>query len=337
MAPPPPFRAAIIGYGISGELSHAAGLKANPNFEIAAVCDTSEARCREAERDLGCTAYTDYHKMLRRERLDLVSVVTRTDTHRDIACDCLQAGVHTLVTKPLAPDLPTARQIVDTARRTGRLLFPWLPTFWSPDFRKIRELLAEGAIGDVFLIRRSITGFRRRHDWQTELRYGGGYLRNWGAHIVQPLLALADSPLESVHGHLSQAIDPGDAEDNFLAVLHFKNGTRGMAEYTQALDGLSGFLVQGTQGTISSDQEKIVLLQKDPASADPPRKTVFPIEGNLYGDDKEIYADVARALRHEAPFPVSPDIALYGTAVLDAIRQSHSSRQLVSLGRDIAP
>src|SRR5690554_4623404 len=112
-ASPPrsPLRAAIIGYGVSGRLSHAYGMRANPQFTIAAVCDTSATNRKRAAEELGCRTYTDYGEMLEQEKLDLISIVTRSDTHCQIACDCLEAGVHTLITKPWVLDSKEADRL----------------------------------------------------------------------------------------------------------------------------------------------------------------------------------------------------------------------------------
>lgn len=325
-------RAAIIGYGVSGELSHAYGLRANPEFTIAAVCDLSPQRREAAANELGCATFEDHRELLREmPDLDLACIVTRSDTHCAVACDFLRAGVNTLITKPWALNAAEAREIMAARERSGKAVFPWLPMYWSPDYTRIQQLLVENAVGRVFLIRRTITQFHKRHDWQTELRFGGGYLLNWGAHIVQPVLALAGSPLKRVYGQLQQVLNPGDGEDNFLAALEFENGVRGLAEFTQAIEGLPSFLVQGDRGMIHSDGKQITLLQKDPSGAGEARRTVLPIDGKPFGDEAHIYRDVARSLLDGCDFRATVQDAYYGSLVLDAIRESHQSRSIQSL------
>jgi predicted dehydrogenase len=323
-------RAAIIGYGVSGRLSHAYGLQANPEFRIVAACDADAANRAQAERDLGCPVYSTHQELLEAEQLDLASVVTRSDTHAAIACDCLRAGVHTVVTKPWALNEAEAQAMLAAQRESGRQLFPWIPMYWSPDYRLISSLLDQNVIGEVFLIRRHCTDFRRRHDWQTELRYGGGYLLNWGMHIVQPVIALARSPLRRVYGQLLQTINPGDAEDNFLAVMEFANGIRGIAEFTESLFPLPSFLVQGTRGTILADARSVTVATKDPGDPEPATEQIHPLTGKQYGDEADIYRDIAASLLHGAPFPVTPAFALQGTRALAAIRRSHEGRTSIT-------
>lgn len=331
---PPPnniIRTAIIGYGESGRLSHAYGLLANPEFRITAVCDVSEKSLQEAAGEYDCATYTDYHEMLRSEELDLISIVTRSDTHCQMTCDCLQAGFHTVVTKPWALNIQEADSIMEAYQASGKHLFPWVPAYWAPDFKKISQLIDSNAIGEIFRIRRYITGFRRRNDWQTELRYGGGYLLNWGMHIVQPLLTLVGSRVKRVLGQLQHVINQGDADDNFLVVMEFENGICGVAEFTQAIEGLPWYMVQGTRGMIRSDDKELILLQKDPGTTEKAKRTVFPIEGKIFGDEADIYRNIAQTILNNTPYPVPPGTAYYGTEVLDAVRASHESRKYVTL------
>ena len=167
-------RTAILGYGRSGSTMHAGAVEKNPDMEMVAVCDVDEARRMEAKERFACALYADYREMLAQERLDLVCVITRSDQHCDMTCDCLEAGVAVLVTKPWAVSEAEARRMVETAARTQSFLLPWLPARWGCDLRRLRELVFAGEIGRVFLIRRTVSSFGTRSDWQTERRYGGG-------------------------------------------------------------------------------------------------------------------------------------------------------------------
>lgn len=326
-----PLKTAIVGYGQSGELSHAYGIRKNSELKIVAICDLSPERRDYARQTLGCAAYSDHRELLHSHPdLDLAAVITRSDTHCDLTCDLLAAGINVLVTKPWAVNASEAEQMILAEKSSGKRIFPWVPMYWSPEFTTIEKLVQEEAIGRVFTIRRYIAQFSKRSDWQTELKYGGGYLNNWGAHIVQPILGLANSPVIRVSGHLQQVVNGGDGDDNFLATIEFENGILGVAEYAQAVEGLPSFLVQGTGGTIISDGETITMIQKDPASSDAGKRSQFPIVGKRFGDEADIYRDVAKTLRDGVPFKVTTAEAHHGTAVLDAIRQAHQTRSTVA-------
>lgn len=332
MKSPTRLTAAIIGFGISGELSHAYGLQANPEFEIVAVCDLSEDRRAAAEKLIGCRSFSSHQDLMAAfPQLDLACIITRSDTHKDIAVDFLSAGISCVITKPWALDEIEGEIILAAQRRGGAQLFPWVPVYWAAEFRKARELLEQDAIGKVFMIRRQLSDFRRRDDWQTRRRYGGGYLLNWGAHIVQPLVALAPGPPRRLTGHLQKLINPGDADDAFLAVIEFENDCLGIAEFTQAIESLPSLTIQGDRGMIRSDGKTLTLHQKDPATSEPPRVQRFALEGKPFGDEADVYHDIAQSLAHGRPYPVSADDALSNTRILDAIRASHENSQSITL------
>jgi len=263
-------RTAILGYGRSGSSMHAGAIAQNDAFEMVAVCDIDPERQQQAAERFGCTIYDDYHRMLENEHLDLVSIVTRSDQHCPMTCDCLAAGVNVLVTKPWAVNEAEARRMVASAEASGKLLLPWLPARWSRDLRRLQQVLAEKVIGNVFLVRRAVCSFGTRSDWQTEKRYGGGYLLNWGPHIVDPPVVLMGSPVRSVYGRMKQTITPGDVEDLFLAVMNLADGTVVQAEYTIAVEDLPGWFIQGDRGTIVIRGRDLKIYRNTPELPDDP-------------------------------------------------------------------
>ncbi len=336
-------RTAILGYGRSGSSLHADPIEKLDDFELIAACDIDADRQTQAKERFGCAIHDDYHKMLHDEDLDLVVIVTRSDQHCQMTCDCLDAGVDVLVTKPWAVNVDEARRLVDTAKSTGKRLLPWLPARWSSDLRQLQTIINEDqAIGEVFLIRRAVTSFGTRCDWQTESRYGGGYLLNWGPHIVDPSILLAGSPATSVYGRMKQTINPGDTEDVFLGLITLADGTVVQVEYTVGVEPLPDWYIQGTRGTIVVNGRHVKVGKQIPARPDDPTKfktmkaedaeTIeFDLDADRYGDQFVIYGEIAQALRGEVPYPVTPEDALQLSRVLDAIRESNKTNQVVIL------
>jgi predicted dehydrogenase len=337
-----PIRTAIIGYGRNGSTMHAGPVERSDSFEMTAVCDIDAARRQHASERFGCPVYQDYHQMLRTEELYLVCVVTRNDQHAAMACDCLKAGVNVLVTKPWAANVSEAEQMIAVARDTGSKLLPWLPARWGCELRRLKQLVDEGAIGDVFLVRRSVSSFGTRCDWQTESRHAGGYLLNWGAHIVDPPMVLVGGKARSVFAQMRQTINPGDVEDLFLAIVTLDTGTIVQSEYTVSAEQLPGWVVQGTGGTIVVQGKNLKLHKSTPSNpADPTQYTRMEaqadvvteeiLEGFQYGDEHEIYVEIAAALRGEGDIPVSLEDALEVSRVLEAIRVSDRENRVVAL------
>ena len=337
-----PIRTAILGYGRSGSSMHAGGVQGNDAFEMVAACDIDPARRDQAKERFGCAVYDDYRAMLDQEDLDLVIIVTRSDQHCQMTCDCLAAGVNVLITKPWAVNEAEAQRMIEAQAASGRMLLSWLPARWGCDLKRLRELVGAGTIGNVFLVRRAVSSFGTRCDWQTERRCGGGYLLNWGPHIVDPPVLLLDSPVKTVYGQMRQTINPGDTEDVFFAVMTLANGAIVQAEYTVSVEDLPSWFLQGDRGTMVVRGMDLTIHKRTPPRPDDPtdyasmkaddEETIEEtLEGSLYGDTNEVYSEIAKAVTGEKPFPVAPADALGLTRLLDAIRTASEEDRVVNL------
>lgn len=339
-------KTALIGYGRNGSFMHADPVKNSDEFEMVAVCDIDPNQLKLAKEKFDCPVYSDYKEMLAEEAIDFVQIVTRSSQHHDMAVDALKAGCHVLVTKPWGIDSREVKSLYKTAKECGKLFIPWLPVRWSCDMRRIKELLAENVIGDVFMIRRSVSSFGLRDDWQTLKEFGGGYILNWGPHIVDPPVQLMDSPIQSVYAVVKQTINPGDVEDVFLSIIKLKNGVTVHSEYTISVEGPPNWHIQGTKGTIIARDNEIRVYKNNPARReDPtvvqsmqPHKTmksdedgIFDekLDGNIYGDEHEIYVDIAKAIQGKTEYPVSEFSATQLAEALDAIKKSSESNDVV--------
>ncbi len=335
-------RTAIIGYGKSGSTLHANTLAELPEFKVAAVCDPDPERRRQAGERFGAELYSDHLEMLRKAAPELTIIVSRSDQHCRHSCDALAAGSHVLVTKPMCVDEAQARQMLEAERASGRRLFPFLPARWGADFRRLRELVSGGAVGRVFCIRRSVGGFGVRHDWQTEKRYGGGYVLNWGPHLVDPPVLLAGGRPVSVFGRTRQVMNPGDVEDVFYAILTLDNGVMVHAEYTMMAADFPAWVVQGDAGTILVRGNELVMRRLDPEKKDGGAtggylkrpemvETRETISGQPYGETAEIYRGLAAALLEGRAFPVGSADGLELARWLEAIKISAAGDRVVQL------
>ena len=115
-------RTAVIGAGHLGR-QHArihAALAAEGRSQFVAVCDINEetARAIASERETDWT--TDWHSLI--GRTDAVSLAVPTESHAEIACPLLEAGVHVLVEKPISRTLEEADHMIESAARGGAIL-----------------------------------------------------------------------------------------------------------------------------------------------------------------------------------------------------------------------
>lgn len=345
----PKIKTAILGYGRSGSTLHADAIEKSDDFNIVCVCDIDGEARERAHKRFNCKVYADYKEMIQ-EDIDLVVIVTRSHQHCEMTCDCLTAGDNiksVLVTKPWALNSGEAEKMIAAANTSGKMLMPWLPARWGSDLTRLRELIQSGIIGKIFQIRRSEYIFSVRHDWQTQSEYGGGYLLNWGPHLVDQPIQLAGSPVKSVYSEMRQIINPGDVEDVFYAVIKTVDDIIIISEFNVAAAKLPNWIIQGDGGTIFVEGDKIEIHRAVPVNTSDKSSygTAYKIEvsideksldgsingSNRYGDADIIYANIAEGIRGENKYNITPDSALQLTRVLDAVRLSGMSGQVVHL------
>ncbi len=112
-------RAAVIGVGYLGRF-HAQKYAQLADCTLVGVTDSQLETAARVAAELHTRASVDYRDLL--GRVDAVSVVTPTPSHRDIALAFLESGAHVLVEKPIAESAAQAQQLIDVARRHRRVL-----------------------------------------------------------------------------------------------------------------------------------------------------------------------------------------------------------------------
>ncbi|CAN5623808.1 Gfo/Idh/MocA family oxidoreductase [soil metagenome] len=115
-------RVAAIGVGSLGR-HHARNyseLAAEGRVNLVGVCDTEKATAERLAGESKCAAFTDWRDLI--GTVDAVSIATPTETHCEIACSFLEAGVHTLVEQPIATSLAEADKMIAAARSSGAKL-----------------------------------------------------------------------------------------------------------------------------------------------------------------------------------------------------------------------
>ena len=146
----PHARIAVVGAGWWSTYTHIPGLQANPSAELVAICDADAARLAAAASAYGVArSYTSCAEMLERERPDGVVIATPHATHFALARQCLQAGAHVMLEKPMTLRAADARALTELARQRGRELSIGYTHTYSPHAIRARELMRSGELGAV--------------------------------------------------------------------------------------------------------------------------------------------------------------------------------------------
>lgn len=141
-------RVGIVGCGKIAD-GHAEVVKHLNGAELAAVCDREPLLAEQLAVRFGAPAsYGDIGEMLAKERLDVVHITTPPAVHLPLTRQCVAAGAHVFLEKPLALTTPEARELIDVVVAGGRqMTINYWPNF-DPPAMQFKKMLAEGAIGD---------------------------------------------------------------------------------------------------------------------------------------------------------------------------------------------
>ena len=146
-----PTRIGLVGYGYWGP-NLARNFHALPDARLVAVADADAKRLDEPARLYAARTYADYHELLADPTLDAIAVSTPARTHFEIARAALARDKHVLVEKPLAMSSDEARQLIALAEKKGRVLMVGHTFEHNPAVWKIRELIEQRAIGEVYYV-----------------------------------------------------------------------------------------------------------------------------------------------------------------------------------------
>lgn len=225
---------AVIGAGaISG--FHIEGYLAFPErCRISRVVDIDRAKAEEqiSRYRLDAVATDDIAGILNGDSADLASVCTPPGTHAEIAGGLLDAGVHTLCEKPMAPSLQECDALLAAARRSGAVLSVVAQNRFTTPMARLKQVIDSGLAGRVLHAQADSHWWRGpgyydlgwRGRWETE---GGGCTLNHAVHHIDALQWMVGLPAEvqAVFGNLAH---PGaEVEDLSLAIMRFASGALG--------------------------------------------------------------------------------------------------------------
>lgn len=125
-------------------------LRRVPDAEVVAVGSRTQAAADAFARRYAIPrGYGDWASLAADSTVDVVYVATPHSAHQAAAAPCLAAGRAVLCEKPLTLDAASGRELVQTARSAGRFLMEAMWTRCNPTIRRLVELVADGAIGEV--------------------------------------------------------------------------------------------------------------------------------------------------------------------------------------------
>ncbi|HEX8474214.1 MAG TPA: Gfo/Idh/MocA family oxidoreductase [Pyrinomonadaceae bacterium] len=198
----------IIGAGFA-RTTQIPGFRACEGARVAAIASRTRANAEKVAREFDIPSVEeDWRELVRREDVDLVSIVTPPSTHAEMTFAALDAGKAVLCEKPMALDASETARMRDHARAAGLLAHIDHELRFLPVRQRMREMLAGGDIGRVrhakFTFRAdSRADAKRAWDWWSSAEAGGGVLGAIGSHAVDSLRWFIGAEVSEVCGSLA--------------------------------------------------------------------------------------------------------------------------------------
>jgi len=232
----------LIGSGFVADIHAHAFQHFVPNAEVVAVASPTPGKAARFAQQRGIpNAFEDYRELLALPEIALITLCVPNDFHCQIALEAAQAGKHVVCEKPLCRTLEEADRMIEGCRNAGVLLMYAEELLFAPKYARARQLVEEGALGDIFLVKQWEEHFGPHEPWFWDVnRSGGGVLLDMGCHSIEYARWVFGKPkVKSVSATLGTYVhaDKTQGEDHALCIVEYEGGKIGMAENSWAKPG----------------------------------------------------------------------------------------------------
>lgn len=309
---------ALIGCGRIAENHLKAALE--NRLELTAVCDINENHMEELlhkfglEKNEDILRYQSYKEMLlEHPELELCAIATESGIHAQIALDCIEAGVHIMIEKPMAMNMEDAEKIIQKSEEKKVIVSVCHQNRFNEAVQAVHDAMEEGRFGQMSHGAVHVRWFRDQAyydqaDWRGTWKSDGGCLMNQCIHGIDLLIWLMGAKPVRVYGVIRQRQHFYlEAEDIGMAIVEFENGTVAEIEGSTNLyrnDLEESLLLCGEKGSVKiggMSANKIEYWKfEDDHDADEKKKRLDEKTKNIYGNGhSRLYADVISAVREQ--------------------------------------
>jgi scyllo-inositol 2-dehydrogenase (NADP+) len=341
---------AVIGFGLAGRAFHAQVIRATPGLRLAAILQRSGEEAAEQYPDV--RVVRSLGELLAIREIQLVVIATPNDTHAALARACMEAGRDVVVDKPFATTLAEATELVELARKLGRLITVYQNRRYDGDFQAIRKLVSEGTLGRVVRFESNYDRYRpalKAASWRERRVAGAGILFDLAPHLIDHALVLFGLP-EAVTADVRVERDDAVVDDAFDVMLHYSRGMRAVLRSTMlAAAQRPRFVLLGTRGAFfkqSFDPQEINLRngttfedERWDVQGEEDWGMLTTVENGVEAqtrlppvksDYRDYYANVRDALLGKAELAVTPQHALDVMRILELARTSSEQRRTIA-------
>ena len=340
-------RVGIIGLGNQGT-HYMAGLFLPgkiPNGVITALCDNNPAKIEAMKgrtQGMDIAYFDNYIDMLDSGLCDMVMVVVPHYFHPEMVMECLKRDIHVICDKPAGVYTKQVKEMNECAKNSNALFAMMFNQRTNCVYRKMREIVRDGGIGELQRVTWIITDWYRtqqyydsgswRATWSGE---GGGVLINQCPHQIDLVQwVVGEMPVE-INGFCQYGKWHNiEVEDEVTAFFKYKNGATGMfITTTGEAPGTNRFEISGTKGKLLVENNKLFYWQNENDSQEwarnadtgfiPPKCTMTEVETD--GENPQhmgIINNFIAAIRGEEPLFVDGTEGINGVEMMNAMELS---------------
>ncbi|MBQ7152814.1 MAG: Gfo/Idh/MocA family oxidoreductase [Clostridia bacterium] len=347
----------IIGTGGIAH-NHAGGYLNLPNeCEIVALCDIVEGKAEAFAKEFkleGVRFYNDCHEMMKKEKLDCVSVTTWNAAHKECTIAALEGGANVIVEKPMAMNAKEAEEMLAAAKKAGKILQVGFVRRFGADADTVNQFQKDNMLGDVYYAK---AVYIRRDGcpggWFKDKNFsGGGPVIDLGVHVIDLCRYLAGNPKpvsvyastynnlgpnragggESAWSVADKQEHPYNVEDFACALIKFENGLTINMETSFNLNVKNDYidlLLCGTKAGVqlSGDMEIYTTMAGRHVNIRPTGRTGFDFTGSFLAE----MAGFIKTVRGEEKCRATGEDGLMLMKIIDAIYESSKTGKSVDL------
>lgn len=211
---------AIIGFGSVAEKMHAPLIDVCPDLELVASVERRTNRCEELYA--GVTTYRSLQELLAADAADLIVITTPNEFHFPMAMQCLEAGKHVLVDKPVTIFSHEAEELNKLAEKKGLICSVFHNRRYDGDFMTLQKLVREGDLGDLVYLESHFDRFRPdvSENWREMEVPGNGITFDLGSHLIDQVVLLFGLP-NWIQADIRKQRGGAIADDYFDIILDY--------------------------------------------------------------------------------------------------------------------
>jgi len=222
----------VIGVGVIG-IVHATALASSPVAELVGIAEIDDELREKTAQSLGTTGYADYRALINTPGLDAISICTPDQYHLEPVMDCMDAGLHIILEKPLTTDLAEAQTIAKRVRGYGRKFMMAYIVRFDPRYALAKEAVDNGEIGEIV----HMSALRNTSPLAPRYLKGRVSLAFYiGVHDLDQLMWMSGSSIERVYAESRGMLvkEEVGVDDTMLSLIKFKSGVIAQMNHTWA-------------------------------------------------------------------------------------------------------